>query len=64
MIQTQAVPRAVPPKKIRRYVVVYQCPVCKCNGVLDDFEGEYDVKHCSKVFTVSLNAGILPDWVV
>ena len=48
--------------KTRRYVVVFQCPVCKKTGYVDDFEGEYDVACCDQTFTVSLTEGLLPDW--
>lgn len=50
------------PVRARRYVVVFQCPHCKRNGIVDDFEGEYDVTCCGESFTVSLTEGRLPDW--
>lgn len=61
--QTSGKIQAKPPKKVRRYVVVFQCVDCKKNGFLDDFEGEQKVTcSCGREFCVSTSEGLLPDW--
>jgi hypothetical protein len=43
------------PKKVRHYIVAYECPNCFRHGYLEDFTGSQETTHtCGQVLTIEV----------
>jgi hypothetical protein len=53
--QTFAISAPAKARKIRRYVVAYQCPQCSLYGYLEDFSGTREAECCGASFVVEVD---------